>query len=146
MTINMYLHSVCLAKHFKCRRSLVYCSRGPSMVGFLGVLLHYDNVAEFSVTSWMQSFLLSGDSSGPGFQSFCSGQGTGRIKLHTMHRIKHNVTKPVMFVIYSWVVEYAVWGQVMVDTNALASVNETKLLAFGIAAAKWNRSEEQSTL
>lgn len=36
----------------------------------------------------------------------------------------------------------------MIDTNALASVNEANktVLAFGIAAARWNRSEEQGTL
>ena len=70
------------------------------MAGFLGVLLDYDNVAVFSVTCWMQSFFLSGDSLGPGFQSFCSAQGIGRIKLHAMHHIKQTATKPVMTVMY----------------------------------------------
>lgn len=39
------------------------------MAGLLEASLHYDNVDEFLVKWWMQSFLLSGDSSGPGFQS-----------------------------------------------------------------------------
>lgn len=44
MTTNMDLHSVCLAEVSKYN---LY--RELSTVGFLGVLLHYHNVAEFSV-------------------------------------------------------------------------------------------------
>lgn len=36
----------------------------------------------------------------------------------------------------------------MIDTNALASINEANktVLAFGIAAGRWNGYEEQGTL